>query len=148
MQDTTAPTESNSQEVQPQTVDPSLMPGASLNSQTITQFQYWQGQFPPPAAVREYEAICPGAFDRIIGMAENQQRLAAEAGADARTKQANDTRRGQILGALVTFGAICGSLYCAQIGQPWVAGALVAVPIMSVAKAFIDGRINEAPGSK
>jgi hypothetical protein len=37
------------------------------------QLQMWQGQFPPPAAIRDYEAILPGSFDRLMRMAERQQ---------------------------------------------------------------------------
>ena len=35
-----------------------------------TEVQVWQGQFPPPDAVEKYEAVLPGAFDRIVAMAE------------------------------------------------------------------------------
>lgn len=131
------PETNKSQDIQSRPVDPTLDPDG-LAQQTVTQFQVWQGQFPPPAAVREYEDICPGAFDRLIKMAENQQRLAAQAGQDARDKQGHDIRRGQVLGGAVTLASIGGALFCASINQPWVAVALVAVPVMSVAKAFLD----------
>jgi len=133
----TSPETGEGQEIQSHPIDPTLNPDSAAQ-QTITQFQVWQGQFPPPAAVREYEDVCPGAFDRLITMAENQQRLAAEAGQDARDKQGHDIRRGQVLGASVTLASIFGALFCAYIQQPWVATALVAVPVMSVAKAFLD----------
>jgi hypothetical protein len=45
---------------------------------------------------------------------------------------------GMVLGAIVTLSAIAGAVYCASINQPWVAGVLLSVSVMAVAKALID----------
>lgn len=52
--------------------------------------------------------------------------------------QSRDVRRGQVLGTLVTAGAIGGALFAASIGATAVAIVLVGVPVMAVAKALID----------
>jgi len=107
------------------------------------QVSFWQGQFPPPEAVRTYDEVHPGAWDRIIRMAEKQQDAVISASDKAMDYQQKDTRRGQILGAFVTLACIGGAIYCAIIGQPWVAGGLVAVPVMAVPIALIQGRKQE-----
>ncbi len=61
----------------------------------LAQLHVWEGQFPPPEAIERYERILPGAFDRIIAMAEASQQAQS-----ADTKRAHDyaqadTRRGQ-----------------------------------------------------
>ena len=56
-------------------------PGPQL---MIQQVQHWQSPYPPPEHIKEYEAILPGTFDRIIKMAEEAQRA-----------QIDSTRRAQ-----------------------------------------------------
>lgn len=38
----------------------------------------WDGPLPPPGALQHYDAVVPGAANRILEMAENQQRNIAE----------------------------------------------------------------------
>ena len=121
------------------------MPGSPVFA--IHQIQSWQGQFPPPDAIERYEAVSAGTFDRLITMAERQQRAMIEATAEARRFQRGDNQRGQCLGALVTVLAIIGAGVCAWLGEPWVAGALVGVPVLAVAKALVDSARRAVPGA-
>ena len=104
----------------------------------VLQAQFWQGQFPPPDAVEVYERVLPGSFDRMIRMAERQQDAQIDLSGHALRGTRDDTRRGQWLGAGITAGAVVGAVVCAVIHQPVVAGLLVAVPVMSVARAMIE----------
>jgi hypothetical protein len=104
----------------------------------LAQVQVWQGQFPPPEAIERYERVQPGAFDRILKMAERQQESDIGAARETRLLVQSDTKRGVWLGWSVTVGAIIGAVVCAYIGQPAVALVLIAVPVMSVAKALVD----------
>lgn len=36
---------------------------------SIQQVQQWQYPYPPPEDIKEYEAVLPGAFDRMMKMA-------------------------------------------------------------------------------
>jgi uncharacterized membrane protein len=98
----------------------------------------WQSPYPPPDAAERFEKLCPGAFNRMLTMAEKAQDASIEANKEARDNLKADTRRGHWLGWLATMGAIGGAAFCASIGQPWVAAALVGVPVLSVAKALVD----------
>ena len=111
----------------------------------LQQVQVWQGQFPPPDAVERYEQVLPGAFDRIMTMAERQQEASIAGSAEARRYLREDSRRGHWLGWLVTVVALVCALVCAILGQPWVAGMLVAVPVMGVAKALVDSARTPSP---
>ena len=104
----------------------------------VQQVQVWQGQFPPPDAIERYEAVHPGTFGRLVTMAERQQQAVIESASEARRFQRADNQRGQYLGFLVTVLAIVGAVLCAFFGQPWIAAALVGVPVLSVAKALVD----------
>jgi len=83
----------------------------------LAQLHVWEGQFPPPEAIERYERVLPGAFDRIIAMAEASQRAQS-----ADTKRAHhyaqaDTRRGQWLGAATTWTAMGAALGCRSCPQ-------------------------------
>ena len=49
-----------------------------------------------------------------------------------------DVKRGHWMGWSVTVGAIAGAVVCTFAGHTDVAFALIGVPVLTVAKAFID----------
>lgn len=108
---------------------------AVLAQQTV---QSWQGPYPSPEAIEKYERVLPGAFDRILSMAERHQAAQIEDTSRAQEYLRNDMRRVHWLGAGVAFLSIVGAVACTIYGSPVVAVALVGVPVLSVAKALID----------
>jgi uncharacterized membrane protein len=115
------------------------------HGQPTQQFQLWQGQFPPPEAVGKYEAVLPGSFDRMIRMAERLQEAQIEETRRAQDYARDDTRRGHWLGFAATIAAIVGAIVCVIVAglthlpaMLWVAGALVGVPVMAVAKSLVE----------
>jgi uncharacterized membrane protein len=94
--------------------------------------------YPPPDAVERYEALLPGAFDRIIAMAEQLQAAQIEQSRRALDHQNENSRRGHWLGFATTVLAVAGAGFCAWIGRNWVAAAFLSVPAMAVAKALVD----------
>jgi uncharacterized membrane protein len=102
------------------------------------QLQAQHPLFPPPEAIKAYEAILPGAFDRIIKMAEKAQSDQTETVRDVNLATRQDVRRGQWLGAAVSFAALVGAAYCVYAGQATVACFFIGVPVMAVAKALVD----------
>ncbi len=111
----------------------------------LAQLHVWEGQFPPPEAIERYERVLPGAFDRIIAMAEASQRAQS-----ADTKRADDyaqadARRGQWLGAATTWLAMGSAVGCIVLhGNSWVAVAFLSVPVMAVAKSLIESAISRS----
>lgn len=108
------------------------------------QIEAWQGPFPPPEAVREYEKILPGTFNRLITMAEQAQAAQIETVRDAQKYSRRDTRRGHILGFLLSLAAMCAAAWCSHAGQPWVAVAFLSVPVMAVARALVETSKSKA----
>jgi uncharacterized membrane protein len=106
----------------------------------------WEGPFPPPEVLYEYEKILPGSFDRLLKMAERSQAGTIEALGRAQEFTRHDIRRGHYLGWATAVIAILAAVYCAHIKQPWVASAIVAVPVMAVAQILV-GRHKEIKGS-
>lgn len=116
-------------------------PPLSQAQQTV---QLWQGQYPPPEAVEHYEKILPGAFDRMIRMAEQLQAAQIEETKRAQELTQADTKRGHWLGFCATIAAIAGAVSCTLFGWPWVGVAFVSVPVMAVAKALVESTKRES----
>lgn len=115
-----------------------FLPQPQQQQQLLLQLQAVQSPYPPPQHLKEYEAIQPGSWNRILTMVEQAHAAQIET---AKTAQANmriDAQRTHFLGAGVTVVAMIGATICALFGQPWVAGAFLSVPVMSVGKALIE----------
>jgi len=116
----------------------------TLPQQVVQQVQVWQGPYPPPEAMRDYESIQPGTFNRLVTMAEQAQD--AQIGSMQRAQEflRRDIRRGQVLGSLISLVAMGCAVFCVMHNQPWVAAMFLSVPVMAVAKALIEGTRSAA----
>jgi uncharacterized membrane protein len=94
------------------------------------------GPLPPPYYLREYEATAPGAPDRIISMAEQEQqhRHAWERSA------LSNTTVGLWFGFFIALGLVGGGIYSVAVGQPYVAGGFLTAGAIGMVPALIRGR--------
>ena len=116
--------EETSSEDLPETVEEIL--------RTITeQHLFFTGPLPPPALFDQYEKILPGAADRIMGLAENEQRI--------REKEINSSTssiRWQIVGAvlvnvILVLGLIFGGIvYAVKTGDSKTGAVLGGLSIL------------------
>ena len=115
-----------------------------------------QGPLPAPEDLTRYEDLLPGAAERIFRMAEIEQQHRHEQENKAisselttrdllqATEKARiegvmrSDKRGQYLGAAVSILAIFGAIYTAE-NQPFVAAALIGLPILGIVKALRNG---------
>lgn len=109
--------------------------------------QLWQGQYPPPDAVERYDRVLPGAFDRMIGMAERLQAAQIDETQRALEYTRADTRRGHWLGFVIAGLAMLGAFGCLELQFPWVATVFLSVPVMAVAKALIESARSNVSAS-
>lgn len=131
---------------QPQVIPPEILERLPANVQgAVVEAALFQGPLPPPALFKEYDQVVPGAAERILALAENNQSHRTSWETIALTEQANEVRRGQYMGFALAFGMLIGAVFCAHIGQPWVAGALVASSMAGVVTAFLRGREPSGP---
>ena len=107
---------------------------------TVQQSSSWQGPYPSPDAVERFEAILPGAFDRILTMAEKAQDSQLETNENAQLFLQRDVMRSHYLGAAISALALVCATGCALTGHPTVSVALVGIPVMAVARAFVNSR--------
>jgi uncharacterized membrane protein len=124
-----------------------IFPASAAHVVSIQHVQQWQSPFPPPKDVKEYEAVLPGAFDRMVTMVEQSQGAQIESERAGQESLRAYSMQGTLLGGLITLGAMACSLVCIFRGASWVAGAFLSVPVMSVAKALIESARSRANSS-
>ncbi|MFZ1318475.1 MAG: DUF2335 domain-containing protein [Candidatus Nitrotoga sp.] len=115
-----------------------------------------QGPLPTPEDLKHYDDLLPGAAERIFRMAEIEQQHRHEQESKAISSELTtrdllqatektriegiirSDKRGQYLGAAVSILAIVGAIYTAGT-QPYVAAALIGLPILGIVKALRNG---------
>lgn len=133
-------------------------PPSRQASASAVHVRHHEGPLPAPEDLQRYDALLPGAAERIICMAEDEaahrRRLEdrtslanAEAQAEQVAALAFQTRAvfrsdtiGQSAGLVVSLACVAGAVYLALDGREWVAGALAAIPTAAVIQAFLVKR--------
>lgn len=98
------------------------------------------GPLPPLELLRRCDEAVPGAGERILALAEQEQER--EQGQRAsRAKAALETlRRGQLCGLAVALGALGAAAFSAYLGYPVVAAILSATTLTGLVAVFVAGR--------
>jgi uncharacterized membrane protein len=106
----------------------------------------FSGPLPPPSYLREYDNIIAGAADRIISMAEAEQKHRHRWERSA----LNSTNAGLWFGFLIALGLVSGGIYSVYAGQPYVAGGFLTAGAIGMVPALIRGKdlvVQRARGS-
>lgn len=117
----------------------------------VSTMEEFRGMMPHPDHAKQYEQICPGAFDRMLRMRERELEYSIERD---RIDMANNvewerqdqknanshTKLAMWLGFALGVGLIIGAVICGIIGQPILGGGLVAASAVSMVPAFLNGR--------
>lgn len=107
---------------------------------SVTYREAFAGPIPHPRHLRDYEAICPGAADRLIAMAEAQQRHQVSTEEKLVAGEFSDRRLGLWLGAATFALLIGGAIYCGWHDKTAVAIALVSAATIGGVGLFVNGR--------
>jgi len=107
-------------------------------SHSSTRFS---GPIPPPAMLKEYDDLLPGAADRILKMAENQQshRLVLEK--EAVTSELFRSKLGMLCGFVVALAGIGAGVAIALVGGTDVAkvagGVVSGTTLLGMVGTFV-----------
>ena len=102
--------------------------------------EYFSGPLPSPRMMKEYERILPGMPNRIVTMAEEQQRHRISLERKTIQKQIGQSGVGQIFAFVLGLALISFSVYCIYKGFDYVAGIVMSLTIISVIGLFITGK--------
>ncbi len=126
------------------------MPGETLDGETpshlspeptsVTITTTYMGLLPPPSSLQGYEAVLPGAAERILALAERQLRHRQDFDSgrlriSARIATAAHRERmwGIVLGFVLSAGALGGAI----VAGGWIGAMLGAGGLAGLAGAFL-----------
>jgi uncharacterized membrane protein len=110
--------------------------------QKIEVQQQFSGPLPPPGHLSDYEAILPGAAERILRMAENAQNHSAYMDRCIVEAQIDDQKRGMRYGLVVLLLIIALATYFGIKEQIWMAGLLLSTAALGSIPVFVRGRTH------
>lgn len=122
---------------------------------TVTEGEMFVGSMPHPDILAGYNAVVPGAAERILKMAENQashnleiSRIELEQRGDEERHEYNLSSRGQHYALVFVLVALAGAFYCI-LKDHEVAGAMLGgATMISIVSAFIYGHKKSQPAEK
>ena len=126
-------------------------PPVVSRSQTVVSARTasWSGPIPDPTSLAAYQKLVPDAPERILVMAEEEQRFRHEQmqrdhDSENRTKEVDvrcyhdGIRRGQFLAFIVIMSCIFGTIFCVKSGANGVAAVLAGAGFAGIAAQFIS----------
>ena len=100
----------------------------------------WQGPIPPADMAEHYEKIHPGAFDRMLKLAEDESAHRRAIESKDHEDYAKSVSRGMNYACFLTFCAfVCGTV-CACTGNTTAAVTLFGATLVNLATVFIGRR--------
>jgi len=132
--------EKNPQSVPNQAIMPSPKEmQVEIRSRKIESFE---GPIPPPAIVEGYEKIITGGADRILKLAEKEQRHRHQWDDKALNIEGQMTSLGLKSGAVLATAGIVGGTVCGLFGEPWVAPIIVGAPFTGYIIKFMTSKFG------
>jgi len=111
---------------------------------------FYSGPLPLPAHWAQYEAILPGAAERILSMAEKTQTHIQEIEKVSLKEEVKYLNKGQNIACVVCGSAFLLTAFLAMNGHDVVAGIVVGSTLVALATTFIKGssKVIEKPDTK
>lgn len=88
------------------------------------------GPLPPPDILRDYGKVHPDLPDRIVTMAENEQKHRHTMESIGMEAGSSSAKRGQVCATLISVLAILSAIPIGIWGNEWAAGAIGTVGIV------------------
>lgn len=114
--------------------------GSKTETAIVTKSVQFSGPIPHPDTLKKYNDIVPGLADRIVSMAELDQKHIHEMERKALDQPHQYAIIGIFLGALVALAGIGASVCVTVKGYPWVGTGLFGTTLAVIVIAFIKSR--------
>jgi len=109
-----------------------------IEAQVTTQ--QFSGPVPHPEILREYDQILPGAAERILTMAELDQKHQIELDSNAQHLAAKEIKRGQIFGLVVSISAFITSIASLILSFEKAAMVIGGTTVVGLVTVFLTSR--------
>ena len=121
-------------------------PEEAYRQEMLIEASAWAGPLPKPDILRRYDEILPGAAERILKMAEDQQkhhhdqeRRQLEMYLMAVQSDSKRSNRGLWAGFAITLVGLGGGIILVYAGHDWAGGVIAGLNLASVAGVFVYG---------
>lgn len=109
----------------------------------IAQESQFHGPIPHPEHLARYDAIVPGAAERILCMAEDDAAHQQHMERAALEAAARHVARGQHYGLGIGLAGLIASVVMALFGHEWSASIIGGSTVVGLVAAFVVGRIPQ-----
>jgi uncharacterized membrane protein len=106
----------------------------------VQSVQSISGPLPSPEIIAEYDRILPGAADRIIRMAENEQTHTHEMHIRSGTHRFVITVLGQVFGFCIGISGVCGGVYLVAHDKSLAGFGVFFASLGAIVGAFLYGK--------
>lgn len=100
----------------------------------------FSGPIPHPDLLKGYEEIQRGFAERIIVMAEEEQRHQIRCEQEIVHSSSSQSSRGQWFGFSIAILFLCGAVVLGLYGHDWLAGILGGGTLVSLVAVFLSNR--------
>ena len=121
-------------------IQPRSGPGKIIHTQTVQTQMIHHGPLPRPEDLKGYNDALPGAADRILTMAEGEQKHRHGMEERDLKYRASLTGLGQILGFILGLAAIIGGIILLALGKNIAGFGTLILAVATLTGAFIYGR--------
>lgn len=97
------------------------------------------GPLPPAEAFEKYEAVCPGAANRIIRMAEKQAEHRQEIEKLVVSSGVRNSHMGIISAFVLALVILICGVFCILQGHDWAGTVIVGIDIVGLCGVFVYG---------
>ncbi len=102
--------------------------------------EHFSGPLPHPRHLIEYDAILPGAAERILTMAEKAQTHSAEMDRLIVQAQIDDQKRGMNYGLIALLVILALAAAFGYLDRPIIAGLFLGAAVLGSIPVFVNGR--------
>lgn len=139
---TSAPSQELTPEEQEQLQELLERSGRDLQESILMQRMTVSGPLPPPQVLQQYGEVLPDAPERIVTMAENEQKHRHQVESNALQGQIALDRRGQRFGLTIGLSALGVALFLGLNDQELAASIIGGIDLVALVGVFVYGRIS------
>jgi uncharacterized membrane protein len=123
----------------PEEVKPKALRLVAEVVQAVSVTSY-SGSLPPAEELAKYNAVLPGAAERILSMTETQLKHRIKMEEIVIPSQQQESAEGQKIGYRIALAFLIGSVAVTIAGYPWVGGVLGGSTIVGLVTVFVLGK--------
>lgn len=101
------------------------------------------GPLPDPETLSGYKDIIQDGAERIMVMAEKEQKARLDDRSTFARRMMNQSGVGQILGFVICMTAICGGIYLSSVGKETSGISAIIAALVALAGAFLYSKSKE-----